>query len=85
MHDIRVQQAHPGSGAHRFWAQAHQEVNQDCYRAGDVHVHRSFSNLVGALYEALSRAQIRKSDIDLVATIAKAADPAGKFYDETRK
>jgi hypothetical protein len=54
---------------------------QDCYRAGDAPDHMNF-NMV-ALYEALSRAQIRESDIELVTTNTKAADP-GKFKDERK-
>jgi hypothetical protein len=55
---------------------------QDCYQAaGDTPVHEDFD--VGVLYEALSHSQIRESDIDLVATNAKAADP-GKFKDERK-
>ena len=54
---------------------------QDCYRAGDVPTHEEFTVL--GLFEALSRAQIRESDIDLVATNSKAADP-GKFKDERK-
>ena len=54
---------------------------QDCYRAGDTPSHEDFD--IAILFEALSRAQIRESDIDLVATNAKAADP-GKFKDERK-
>ncbi|KAI2504021.1 hypothetical protein MHU86_10454 [Fragilaria crotonensis] len=54
---------------------------QDCYRAGDVPDHEDFD--VGILFEALSRSQIRESDIELVSTNAKAVDP-GKFKDERK-
>jgi hypothetical protein len=54
---------------------------QDCYWAGDVPDHEDFD--VGILFEALSRAQIRESDIELVSTNAKAVDP-GKFKDERK-
>ncbi|KAI2490682.1 hypothetical protein MHU86_23893 [Fragilaria crotonensis] len=42
---------------------------QDCYRAGDTPSHEDFD--IAILFEALSRAQIRESDIDLVATTPK--------------
>jgi hypothetical protein len=54
---------------------------QDCYRADDAPDHGNFT--MAALYEALSLAQIRKSDIELVTTNTKAADP-GKFKDERK-
>lgn len=54
---------------------------QDCYRASDAPDHVNFSEAV--LYEALSMAQVRKADIDLVSTNTKAADP-GKFKDERK-
>ena len=54
---------------------------QDCYRADDVPSHENFSN--EALFEALSLAQIRKSDVELVVTNIKAADPE-KFKDERK-
>ena len=54
---------------------------QDCFRASDVPNHAHFN--LNVLYESLSLAQIRKSDIDLVATNSKAADP-GKFKDERK-
>ena len=54
---------------------------QDSYRAGDAPDRMNF-NMV-ALYEALSRAQIRESDIELVKTNTNAADP-GKFKDERK-
>ena len=54
---------------------------QDCYRASDIPNHTSFNDEV--LLEALGLAQVRKSDIDLVATNAKAVDP-GKFKDERK-
>ena len=54
---------------------------QDCYRADDVPDHVNFNMAV--LYEALSLAQIRKSDIELVTTNTKAADP-GKFKDDRK-
>ena len=44
---------------------------QDCYRAGDIPAHENFN--VGVLFEALSRAQIRESDIDLVSTTSEDA------------
>jgi hypothetical protein len=54
----------------------------DCFRASDApHDHASFND--EALYQALSLAQIRKSDIELVTTNSKAADP-GKFKDERK-
>ena len=55
---------------------------KDCYRADDVPSHENFSN--EALFEALSLAQIRKSDVELVVTNTnKAVDP-GKFKDERK-
>lgn len=54
---------------------------QDCFRANDNPNHVSFNEEV--LYQALSLAQVRKSDIELVATNSKAADP-GKFKDERK-
>ena len=54
---------------------------QDCFRADDTPTHTDFNN--EALFEALSLAQIRKSDVDLVVTNTKAADP-GKFKDERK-
>jgi len=54
---------------------------QDCYRANDIPNHANFNDVV--LFEALGLAQVRKSDIDLVATNAKAVDP-GKFKDERK-
>jgi hypothetical protein len=54
---------------------------QDCFRASDTPDHNAFNNEV--LAEAQSRALVRKSDIDLVDTNAKAADP-GKFKDERK-
>ena len=54
---------------------------QDCYRAADTPDHMNFNMVV--LFVALSRAQIRESDIDLVTTNTKAADP-GKFKDERK-
>ena len=54
---------------------------QDCHRVNDVPDHNDFN--VEILYQSLSLAQIRKSDIDLVATNSKAADP-GKFKDERK-
>jgi hypothetical protein len=54
---------------------------QDCFRASDVPDHNNFDE--AALYQALSLAQVRKSDIELVTTNSKAADP-GKFKDERR-
>jgi hypothetical protein len=54
---------------------------QDCFRASDVPNHAHFDNDV--LIEALSLAQIRKSDVELVSTNTKAVDP-GKFKDERK-
>jgi hypothetical protein len=54
---------------------------QDCFRTNDNPNHLNFTEQ--ALAEALSRAHIRKSDLDLVDTNAKAADP-GKFKDERK-
>ncbi len=54
---------------------------QDCYRASDIPNHEHFDEEV--LFEALSMAQIRRSDMELVATNSKAADP-GKFKDERK-
>lgn len=54
---------------------------QDCYRTGDTPDHTNFTT--AAMFEALSLAQVRESDIDLVTTNSKAADP-GKFKDERK-
>jgi hypothetical protein len=54
---------------------------QDRFRASDVPDHFDFNE--PALYEALSLAQIWNSDIDLVDTNTKAANP-GKFKDECK-
>jgi hypothetical protein len=54
---------------------------QDCHRTNDVPDHNNFDE--EALTEAQSRALVRKSDIDLVDTNTKAADP-GKFKDERK-
>jgi hypothetical protein len=54
---------------------------QDCYRANDIPDHNNFNEQ--ALAEAQSRALIRKSDVDLVDTNTKAADPK-KFKDERK-
>jgi uncharacterized membrane protein YgcG len=54
---------------------------QDHYRVGAVPDHNEFSE--EELAQALVRAQIRKSDLDLVDTNTKAADP-GKFKDERK-
>jgi hypothetical protein len=54
---------------------------QDRFRANDVPNHADFNE--PALYEALSLAQIRKSDIDLVNTNTKAANPSN-FKDESK-
>jgi hypothetical protein len=54
---------------------------QDCHRTSDVPDHNNFSEQ--ALAEAQSRALVRKSDINLVDTNTKAADP-GKFKDERK-
>ncbi len=53
----------------------------DCYRASDVPNHKHFDE--ETLFEALSMPQIRKSDMELVATNSKAADP-GKLKDERK-
>jgi hypothetical protein len=53
----------------------------DCYRASDVPNHEHFDE--ETIFDALSMAQIRKSDMELVATNSKAADP-GKFKDERK-
>ena len=54
---------------------------QDCFRASDVPDHNNFDE--AALYQALSLALVWKSDIELVTTNSKAADP-GKFKDERK-
>ena len=54
---------------------------QDCFRAKDVPNHNSFDE--ADLYQALSLAQIRKSDTELVTTNSKAADP-GEIKDERK-
>lgn len=54
---------------------------QDCFRASDIPNHEHFDEDV--LFEALSLAQIRKSDVELVTTNTKAVDP-GKFKDERK-
>lgn len=54
---------------------------QDCHRTSDVPDHNNFNDQ--ALADAQSRALIRKSDVDLVDTNTKAADP-GKFKDERK-
>jgi hypothetical protein len=54
---------------------------QDCYRANDIPNHEDFT--LEVLLEALSLAQIRKSDLELVVTNTKVADP-GKFKDERK-
>ena len=54
---------------------------QDCNRASDIPNHENFDE--ETMYAALSLAQIRKSDIELVTTNSKAADP-GKFKDERK-
>jgi len=51
---------------------------QDCHLVNDVLDHKDFN--VEILYQSLRIAQIRKSDMDLVATKSKAAD-LGKFKD----
>ena len=54
---------------------------QDCFRASDVPNHDNFDDDV--LFEALSLAQIRKSDVELVTTNTKAVDPGkiqGRAY-----
>ena len=50
-------------------------------RARDIPNHKNFDE--ETMYAALSLAQIRKSDIELVTTNSKAADP-GKFKDERK-
>ena len=54
---------------------------QDCYRARDVPRHEDFNE--ETLLKALSLAKVRKTDIDLVDTNAKAVSP-GKFKDERK-
>jgi hypothetical protein len=54
---------------------------QDCFRTNDEPDHTMFNEQ--ALDEAQSRAHIRKSDLDLVDTNSKVADP-GKFKDERK-
>jgi hypothetical protein len=54
---------------------------QDCHRTNEVPDHNNFDE--EALADAQSRALVRKSDIDLVDTNTKAADP-GKFKDERK-
>ena len=54
---------------------------QDCFRCNDDPDHTVFNE--DTLAEAQSRAQIRKSDLELVDTNTKAADP-GKFKDERK-
>jgi hypothetical protein len=54
---------------------------QDCHRTSDAPDHNNFNE--EALAEAQSRALVRKSDIDLVDTNTKAADP-GKFKEERK-
>jgi hypothetical protein len=54
---------------------------QDCHRTNDEPDIENFND--EALAEAQSRALVRKSDIDLVDTNTKAADP-GKFKDERK-
>ena len=54
---------------------------QDCHRGSEIPNHENFDE--ETMYEALSLAQIRKSDIELVTTNSKAADP-GKFKDERK-
>jgi hypothetical protein len=52
---------------------------QDCYRVSDILKHEHFDE--EALFEALSMAQIRRSDMELVATNSKVAD-LGKIKDK---
>jgi hypothetical protein len=54
---------------------------QDCYRSNDPPERVAFNEQ--ALFEALSLSQVRKADIDLVATNAKAVEP-GRFKDECK-
>jgi hypothetical protein len=54
---------------------------QDCHRTNDAPDHHDFNEQT--LAEAHARALVRKSDIDLVDTNTKAADP-GKFKDERK-
>ena len=56
---------------------------QDCHRASDIHIPNHENIDEETMYAALSLAQIRKSDIELVTTNSKAADP-GKFKDERK-
>jgi hypothetical protein len=55
---------------------------QDCNRVNDVPDHNDF-NVEEVLYQSLSLAQIRTSDMNLLATNSKAADP-GKIKDERK-
>ena len=55
---------------------------QDCYRSNDSPEHVPF-NVVEVLFGALSLSQVRKADVDLVVTNAKAVDP-GRFKDERK-
>ena len=54
---------------------------QDCFRANDIPNHNDFDE--PALFEALCLSQIRKSDINLVNTNTKEANP-GKFKDKCK-
>ena len=54
---------------------------QDCYRSNDLPGQVPFDEQ--SLFGALSLSQVRKSDVELVATNAKAVDP-GKFKDERK-
>jgi hypothetical protein len=56
-------------------------VQDCCYRASNIPNHEHFDE--EELFEALSMAQIRRSDMELVATNSKAADP-GTFKDERK-
>ena len=63
------------------WTGVMHWVQDCCHRVNDVPDHNDFN--VEILYQSLSLAQIRKSDMDLVATNSKAANP-GKFKDERK-
>ena len=55
---------------------------QDCQRASNIPNHENFDE--ETMYVALSLAQIRKSDNELVTTISKAGADTGKFMDERK-
>ena len=58
------------------------ELDTGLLRADDVPDHANYHSALS--YEALSLAQIRKSDIELVTTSTIAANP-GKFFKDERK